>query len=323
MNVLYPIFETRPFLLGAGLAVLIATASTAVAAEPVDKASKAPGYEGEVPVSTHSNVRYGDHPRNVLDFWQARSGGPAPMVLVIHGGGWMGGSKERLIRFVDPKILLEAGISVAAINYRLMKHVEKVSPPVKAPLDDAARAVQFLRSKAKEWNIDTQRIAAAGGSAGACSGLWLAYHDDLADPDSPDPIARESTRLRCAAVIGAQTSLDPKQMKEWIPNITYGGHAFGKQSFDSFLNDREDLLPWIAEYSPYALASPDDPPVGLFYGDAPAMGEPQKDATHSANFGLGLQKRCKEVGIDCIVVYPGVDAPRFRTPEEFLIKKLR
>jgi hypothetical protein len=53
------------------------------------------------------------------------------------------------------------------------------------------------------------------------------------------------------------------------------------------------------------------------------MGEPQKDATHSANFGLGLQRRCKEVGIDCILAYPGVDAPRFRKPEEFLIKKLR
>ena len=80
---------------------------------------------------------------------------------------------------------------------------------MKWPLEDAARAVQFLRSKAGEWNIDKTRIAATGGSAGACSSLWLAFHDDMAKPDSPDPVARESTRLTAAAVNGAQTSLDP------------------------------------------------------------------------------------------------------------------
>ena len=98
-----------------------------------------------------------------------------------------------------------------------------ISPPVKWPLEDAARALQFVRSKAAEWNIDKTRIGASGGSAGAYSSLWLAFHDDMADPQSSDPIARESTRLLCAGVVGAQTSLDPKQMKEWTPNINYGG----------------------------------------------------------------------------------------------------
>ena len=95
-----------------------------------------------------------------------------------------------------------------AINYRYVTSTEK--PPVKAPLDDAARALQFVRSKAMEWNLDKKRIGAAGGSAGACSSLWLAFHDDLADPKSNDPVARESSRLSCAAVTGAQTTLDPE-----------------------------------------------------------------------------------------------------------------
>ncbi len=47
-------------------------------------------------------------------------------------------------------------------------------PPVKGPLHDAARALQFVCSKSAEWNIDKQRIGASGGSAGACSSLWLA-----------------------------------------------------------------------------------------------------------------------------------------------------
>lgn len=284
--------------------------------------SKAETYGQNVPKPTLVNISYGKHPRHVMEVWKADVKKPTPLVLVIHGGGWKGGSKERLSRSVDTNALLKAGISVAAINYRLMKHAEGVSPPVKAPLEDAARALQFIRSKADEWNIDPQRIAAAGGSAGACSSLWLAYHDDMAQPDSPDPVARQSTRLYTAAVLGPQTSLDPKQMKEWIPNITYGGHAFGKANFGEFLASRDSILPLIEQYSPYAWVSADDPPVALFYNTAPEMGKPQKDATHSANFGLGLQGRCKAVGIPCTLVHPGLSDPEFKTPTAFLIHKL-
>jgi len=291
--------------------------------KPAPAAETEPASYGEnVPPPTHAGVRYGPHERNTLDFWQAKSDRPAPLVLVIHGGGWTGGSKERLSRFVDPQALLEAGISVAAINYRLMKHAQGVTPPVKAPMHDAARALQFLRSKAGEWNIDKTRVGAAGGSAGACTSLWLAYHDDLADPQSQDPVARESTRLQCAGVIGPQTTLDPQQMKDWTPNSRYGGHAFGKKNFAEFLADREQILPWIAEYSPYALVTKDDPPVALFYNSAPAMGQEQKDPTHSANFGLGLQQRCRALGVGCEVIYPGAPGAKYQTATEYLIATL-
>jgi len=279
-------------------------------------------YDQSVPAPTQAAVAYGSHERHVLDFWKAESDKPTPLVFVIHGGGWQGGSKERLDRFVDIKRVLEAGISVAAINYRLMRHSQDVVPPVKAPLHDAARALQFVRSKAGEWNLDKRRIGAAGGSAGACSSLWLAYHDDMADPASSDPVARESTRLFCAGVIGAQTTLDPAQMKQWTPNSTYGGHAFGKKGFKEFLESREQILPWIAEYSPYALVSKDDPPVLIQYGAAPAMGQPQKDPTHTANLGLGLKQHCDEIGVTCILLYKGVEGVDYKDPTDFLIRTL-
>ena len=195
--------------------------------------------------------------------------------------------------------------------------------PVKAPLHDAARALQFIRSKASEWNIDKLRIGVAGGSAGACSSLWLSYHKDLANPKSEDPIARESTRLWCAAVIEPQTTLDPKQMKEWIPNSKYGAHAFGLKDFSSFLAAREEILPWIQEYSPYALASSDDPPVYLFYNNSPAIGKIQQDPTHSANFGVKLKERCSQLGIECELVYKGKEKVIHKTPTEYLINKLK
>jgi len=288
-------------------------------------APKADAYSASVPKPTLANVRYGEHERHVLDFWKAESSSPAPLAFIIHGGGWVGGSKERAERFADVSALLKAGVSVVSINYRLIKRDPAVdtSPPVKAPLHDAARALQFVRSKAAEWNIDKTRIGAAGGSAGACSSLWLAFHDDLADPKSADPIARESTRLTCAAVTGPQTTLDPAQMKEWTPNSTYGGHAFGLGAFSEFLAAREKILPLIAEYSPYALVTSDDPGVFMTFGAPPAIGQNQKDPTHTANFGAKLAEHCAAKGVSAEVHYPGVKDPKHESPTAFLIAKLR
>ena len=49
---------------------------------------KASPYPPEVPKPTYSEVPYGKHDRNVLDFWKAKSDSPAPVAFVIHGGGW-------------------------------------------------------------------------------------------------------------------------------------------------------------------------------------------------------------------------------------------
>ena len=74
------------------------------------------------------------------------------------------------------------------------------------------------------------------------------------------------------------------------------------------LEKRGEILPWIAEYSPYALVTADDPPVYLSYKDPPALGHDQKDPTHTANFGVKLQEKMKEVGVPCELAYDGVVA---------------
>lgn len=311
------------------LSLLLLT-SIAFAAETPAKKAEAPAKKAPAkkvypqnPPKTVADFKYGPHERNVLDFWQAKSDKPTPLLFFIHGGGWMGGDKAGIA--VEP--FLKEGISVVSINYRFIHQAQEVVPPVKAPLTDAARALQTVRSKAAEWNIDKTRIGASGGSAGACSSLWLAFHPDMADPKSDDPIARESTRLLTAAVNGPQTTLDPKQMKEWTPNSKYGGHAFLKKeeytNFDAFVAAREKILPWIAEYSPYALVSSDDPPVYCSFGAPPAIGQEQKDPTHTANFGVKLQEHCKANGVACDVVYPGAPDVKFKTINEYLIAKLK
>jgi acetyl esterase/lipase len=224
---------------------------------------------------------------------------------------------------------------VASLNYRFIQHgmEDKVEPPVKAPLSDAARAIQTLRSKAKEWNLDKNLVGATGGSAGACTSLWLAFHDDLADPKSSDPIARESTRLTCAAVNGAQTSLDPQQLREWMPNATYCGHAFGYQAkgrsradeFKMALENRAKILPWIKEYSPIELVTKDDVPVFLQFGsqDKPVeVGQSPKDPTHAAIYGVKLAEVMAKAGLEAHVSWPEKPSEKYKTTTEFLIAKL-
>ncbi|MGE3805114.1 MAG: alpha/beta hydrolase fold domain-containing protein [Gemmataceae bacterium] len=277
---------------------------------------------GQKAKPTMANVPYGKHERQVIDFYQAKSDQPTPLVLYIHGGGWQAGDKGS----VNAQPFLDAGISVAAINYRYVKQAQAdgVVPPVKAPLEDAARALQFIRSKAKEWNIDKKRIGATGGSAGGCSSLWLAMHSDLADPKSDDPIARESTRLYCAAVNGAQTSLDPKELREWMPNYRYGAHAFGLGNFQELFDKREDVLKWIKLYSPIEHASKDDPPIALFYGgEKPEKGGSPKDPTHSALLGMLLEERLKPLGVDVILICPGKPNDKYKNSTEYLIEKLK
>ncbi|NQV27783.1 MAG: DUF1080 domain-containing protein [Rhodopirellula sp.] len=285
-----------------------------------------------LPTPTEYDVAYGPHPKQLLHFWKAESDQPTPVLFFIHGGGWMAGGRLSGLTTMLQE-MLDAGISVVSVEYRFIPEAtaDGVIPPVQGPLHDAARALQFIRSKAAAWNIDRQRIGASGGSAGACSSLWLAFHPDMADPNSDDPVARESTRLWCAAVRGAQTTLDPQQMKDWTPNSRYGGHAFGftgnvekkLSQFDEFLAKRDTILPWIAEYSPYALVTSDDPPVHLLYSAPPNLGQPEKDPTHTANFGVKLQEHCGEAGVDCELVYPGASDVKHETTAEYLIWKLK
>src|SRR5262245_43839593 len=288
------------------------------------------------PTPTVADYAYAkDHERQKFDFWQAKSDKPTPVVLLIHGGGWVNGDKTGYgASMIDP--FLKEGVSVAAINYRFIAQAmeQKVEPPVKGCLHDAARALQTIRSKAKEWNIDPKRVGSTGGSAGACTSLWLALHNDLADPKSSDPVARESSRLTCAAVNGAQTSLDPKELREWIPNAVYGGHAFGfaqqgrsrAQEFELLIANREKVLPWIKEYSPIELVTSDDPPIYLDYPNQrtpPKVGQKETDPTHSAMYGVKLAEKLQSAGVEVVVSYPGHEDQKYGSITKFLITKLK
>src|SRR5436309_13204291 len=104
-------------------------------------AGPAPAQTGK-PKPDVPNARYGPHERNVLDLWKAKSDQPTPVVVFIHGGGFRSGDKSNLA----PGLLrqcLDAGLSVAAVNYRLSDTAH-----FPAQMLDGARAARSLRSKA-------------------------------------------------------------------------------------------------------------------------------------------------------------------------------
>lgn len=248
---------------------------------------------------THANVKYGDHERQVMDVWLAKYGKPTPVLVSIHGGGFRGGNKS-----VSPAILrqcLNEGISVAAITYRLSQH--KIAP---AQFHDCARAVQFIRSKAKEWNLDKERFAATGGSAGAGLSLWLGFRDDMKQPDAKDPIARESTRLKCMVVFNGQTSYDPRFIRKLFPGTDTYKHSALAQLYGVNLNKLDSLPQEKYKLFEYTSAIPhltkDDAPAMLLYrSKLDTKITNQGIGIHHPRFGQALKERMDKLGIECVV----------------------
>lgn len=246
---------------------------------------------------THANVKYGPHERNVMDVWLAKSDAPTPVLVSIHGGGFAKGDKR-----ASPELLrlcLEAGISVAAITYRFSD--QAIAP---AQFHDGARAIQFIRHNAGAWNIDPKRMAATGSSAGAGISLWLAFHDDLADPKSDDPVLRQSTRLSCASVYNGQTSYDPRFIRDLFPGSDTYKHERLAQLFDVDLNKLDELpkekYALFEEVSAIHHVTKDDVPVQLLY--LSNLDTPIKDqgvGIHHPKFGQALKERMDKLGVAC------------------------
>jgi acetyl esterase len=245
------------------------------------------------PVPTYSNIKYGSYSSNSFDFWKAPSSKPTPLVIRIHGGGLTSGSKADVSNTMINS-LLARGISYMSINYRL-------TPEVVIPQHylDCARAVQYIRLHAKDYNIDPSLIGATGSSAGGLISLWLGFHDDLADPSNPDSVLRMSSRFKCIANWGAQTTIDKRVALQWIGPMVLG---FSSYFQGTVFGLRPDSMDTPGAYTTFEMASPvnyvtkDDPPVWAWYDfvDTPKT---SSEAIHHVNFGRHLKTKLDSLGI--------------------------
>ncbi len=251
-----------PLLLAAGW---LATAAAAALAQ--------------APQATHKDLAYHDaHEVQKLDVYLAKADQPTPAMVYIHGGGWRAGSKNRV-----PAWLLNAvrngWLSVVSVEYRFTNVA-----PHPAQVNDCLRAIQFVRHHADQWNIDPQRIGVTGGSAGGHLSLWVALHDDVADAEAADPVARRSSRVACAVSFAGPTDwslLDELEHKHPAYRQLLGyepGTPAGEMDAEAKKN-----------VSPISFASKDDPPVMQVHGD--------QDVIVPLQHAQKLDQRLQSVGV--------------------------
>jgi acetyl esterase/lipase len=127
-------------------------------------------------------------PSQRMDFFPpVETAGPAPLVVYIHGGAWLGGDKrENPARF-----LTRHGYAVASINYRLSQ--EAVFP---AQIHDCKAAIRHLRAKSKDYGIDPDRIGVWGSSAGGHLVALLGTSGGVADLEGSLGATNASSRVQ-------------------------------------------------------------------------------------------------------------------------------
>jgi acetyl esterase/lipase len=256
---------------------------------------------------SYENIKYGQYERNVLDIWLAESTEPTPLVVFIHGGGFRGGDKSQARSGETLKYLekcLDNKVSFAAINYRFRQTTR-----LDTIMLDAARAIQFLRSKSSEWNINKSKFGAFGGSAGGGASIWLAFNDDLADKSNSDLVLRESTRLTVAGHLTSQATYD---FLKW-PEILQVSKSWMEE-----MNNKEDLelyhIPdrtWYDSTEIIELRKRLDMPSELDKTDPPLFLQnyapnidPQNsnDVIHHPRHPIYLKKLYDSLGLDNAIV---------------------
>lgn len=286
-----------------------------------------------------ANVSYGSNERHVLDVFLPDSDTPTPLAIYIHGGGFTGGEKESA--YVEGgdfiiRNLLAANIAFASINYRLLS--ENDPDGVIKPMTDSQNALQFLRYYADSLNIDKDAVGLLGGSAGAGTSLWLAFSDDRAEPDSTDPILRESTRVVTAVAVETQGTYD---LVRWETDvfepfgITLDGLAEDPElaarilSFNG-IEDRTELYTeageqYRAAIDMLALMSTDDPEFFISNTVHPGSAPADTQALlHHPRHGEVLLDRADFLGVPSVVYLPqlGINDPSGENAVDFLIRKL-
>jgi acetyl esterase/lipase len=202
-----------------------------------------------------------------------------PLVILIHGGGWMAGDKKDAYFMRDG--LLAAGINVININYRLASPGNTIH--YKEMMADIDEALSFIKANAKKWNIRDSQFIFWGGSAGAHLALLYAYRYDKQD------IISSVITLGAPTVLDTFFSMEGAKLQDvegLLPLIT------GKPwSYDSTKLARE-----YKEASPYY--SPIYKPTMLIHGEA--------DDIVPLEQSLVMRQKLKEENIaDTLIIIPG------------------
>jgi acetyl esterase len=201
---------------------------------------------------TQKDIKYGEAGGKplLLDARIPDGPGPFPAVVIVHGGGWGSGDKAmagEVQPILDP--LTEGNIAWFSVNYRLSRQAH-----YPACIEDVEAAVQFVRAHAKDYNIDPDKIAISGDSAGGHIVNMLAVR---ATPDHPE--------RRLAAVV---CFYGPNDLVE--DSFRRNGPSPSLQALFGIPPDKMDTatVKLLQDASPTAFLSPNLPPYLLLHGTA-------------------------------------------------------
>src|SRR5438128_9235903 len=131
-----------------------------------------------------------------MDYYPPAGPVPHPIAIVIHGGGFVGGTSKNNSEAYCADFLAPAGYAVFSINYRLApKH------PYPAMVEDVERAIRYLRHNAKRWKADPKRIALVGGSAGGYLSNMVGVLNAGGIKGAKDPVDRTSARVQAVVTL--------------------------------------------------------------------------------------------------------------------------
>ncbi|MEY3320927.1 MAG: hypothetical protein RLZZ417_510 [Bacteroidota bacterium] len=164
-----------------------------------------------------------------------------PALIFFHGGGWNSGTAEQFIP--QARYLAEKGMIVIRASYRL-KNIHGTTP--KEALEDAKSAIRYLRNKAKQLHINSNRIAAGGGSAGGHLAAAAFTSEQINDPNdllkfSPKP---NLLVLFNPVIDNGPDGYGHERVKNWFPDIS-PMHGIIKKFPPTilFLGTKDSLIP--------------------------------------------------------------------------------
>jgi acetyl esterase/lipase len=178
-----------------------------------------------------------------MDVYFPDSGGPWPALVYVHGGSWMHGDKSEAVMIASG--MTSQGYLVVSLNYRLY-------PAGKFPnmIEDVKCGIRSLRAHATVYNLDPNRIAAMGPSAGGHLVSLLGTSDESAGWDVGEYLD-QSSRVQAVIAMAPVTDLSRKFPNSDIETMKLVG--FGEHN--------------VAQASPITYVTADDPPFLLIHGD--------------------------------------------------------
>lgn len=296
------------------------------------------------------DIAYDNKTRTQFDIWLPNANTPTGLVIYVHGGGFTSGDKDFVYTVqsggawdfpTDIRYLLQNNIAFATIRYTYLNTTGETEG-VKKPMSDVRRALQYIRNRASDFNIDKHNIVLAGNSAGAGTSLWIAFNNDFANASSSDPVLRESSRVK--GVVARETQSSYNIEDRWVNDVFVDYNLTWSQILANETGNIQKLYgvssnaqyesamidAYRAEVDMLSLMSADDPEIWVnnTLRDVVNPFNPynQDIPSHHAFHARELKKRADAIGVKNIAYYgknPVINAhPSNETWTQFCKRKL-